>query len=166
MTERQETRPLTTEDLVRDEHDRVETHDVPGDGRHDHETAYDRTPYDHEPLDEADGGDVADTHHIDVDEPAPDRSVDADAPLFTDTDADSYREQWRSLQADFVDNPREAVQRADELVAGVIQSLATTFADHKRSLEGQWQRGDQVETEELRLALHKYRSFFDRLLAV
>ena len=89
-----------------------------------------------------------------------------DSPLFTTDDATSYRDEWRTLQADFVDDPREAVQRADELVAQVIQSLATTFAEHKRSLEGQWQEGEQVETEELRQALKRYRSFFDRLLSV
>ncbi|MGM1062134.1 hypothetical protein [Saccharothrix sp. Mg75] len=90
----------------------------------------------------------------------------SDAPLFTTDDATNYRDEWRALQADFVDDPREAVQRADELVAQVIQSLATTFAEHKRSLEGQWQQGEQVETEELRQALKRYRSFFDRLLSV
>ncbi|MFC5052195.1 hypothetical protein [Saccharothrix xinjiangensis] len=70
------------------------------------------------------------------------------------------------MQADFVDDPREAVQRADELVAQVIQNLATTFAARKSSLEGQWQQGGQVDTEELRQALKRYRSFFDRLLSV
>ncbi|QTR04750.1 hypothetical protein J7S33_08025 [Saccharothrix algeriensis] len=86
--------------------------------------------------------------------------------LFTTDEAGGYRSEWRALQADFVDDPRDAVRRADELVAQVIQSLATTFAEHKRSLEGQWQEGGQADTEELRLALRRYRSFFDRLLSV
>jgi len=86
--------------------------------------------------------------------------------LFTTDEAGGYRGEWRALQADFVDDPRDAVRRADELVAQVIQSLATTFAEHKRSLEGQWQEGGQADTEELRLALRRYRSFFDRLLSV
>ncbi|MBB5960012.1 hypothetical protein FHS29_006634 [Saccharothrix tamanrassetensis] len=89
-----------------------------------------------------------------------------DEPLFTSDEADGYQVEWRALQADFVDDPRDAVQRADELVAQVIQSLATTFSEHKRSLEGQWQEGGQADTEELRLALRRYRSFFDRLLSV
>lgn len=88
------------------------------------------------------------------------------ASLFGADEVDGFRDEWRTLQGDFVDSPREAVHRADELVAQVIQSLATTFADHKRSLEGQWQEGEQVETEELRLALQRYRSFFDKLLSV
>ncbi|MEU4449574.1 hypothetical protein AB0K14_39290 [Actinosynnema sp. NPDC050801] len=89
-----------------------------------------------------------------------------DAPLFTTDDAADYQAEWRALQADFVDDPREAVQRADELVAQVMQTLATTFTDHKHALEEQWQRGDEVQTEELRQALKRYRSFFDRLLSV
>ncbi|MEU4743940.1 hypothetical protein AB0G02_26215 [Actinosynnema sp. NPDC023658] len=89
-----------------------------------------------------------------------------DAPLFTTDDAADYQAEWRALQADFVDDPREAVQRADELVAQVMQSLATTFTQHKHALEEQWQRGDEVQTEELRQALKRYRSFFDRLLSV
>ncbi|XVV05700.1 hypothetical protein ACQPW3_10030 [Actinosynnema sp. CA-248983] len=87
-------------------------------------------------------------------------------PLFASAEADGYRDEWRALQGDFVDDPRDAVRRADELVAQVVQSLATTFADHKRSLEGQWQQGEQVDTEELRMALRRYRAFFDRLLSV
>ncbi|WP_246102388.1 hypothetical protein [Streptomyces piniterrae] len=64
-----------------------------------------------------------------------------------------------------MDDPREAVQSADALVAEVMQTLATTFADHKQALEDQWSRGEQVDTEGLRMALRHYRSFFHRLLA-
>lgn len=97
-------------------------------------------------------------------QPTTDRSDNE--PLFGSTEADGFRTEWRALQSDFVDDPRDAVRRADELVAQVVQSLATTFADHKRSLEGQWQQGEQVDTEELRKALRRYRAFFDRLLSV
>ncbi|MCE7000870.1 hypothetical protein LZG04_39550 [Saccharothrix sp. S26] len=103
------------------------------------------------------------------DEPVEPSSVDTtagDAPLFTTEDAADYQAEWRALQADFVDDPREAVQRADELVAQVMQTLATTFNEHKHALEEQWQRGDEVQTEELRQALKRYRTFFDRLLSV
>ncbi|MFT7837203.1 hypothetical protein Q5530_13735 [Saccharothrix sp. BKS2] len=99
-------------------------------------------------------------------EPSATSTTAGDAPLFGTEDSANYQAEWRALQADFVDDPREAVQRADELVAQVIQNLATTFAEHKRSLEGQWQEGAQVDTEELRQALKRYRSFFDRLLSV
>jgi hypothetical protein len=65
-----------------------------------------------------------------------------------------------------VDSPQDAVREADELVAEIIQNLAATFAEHKRTLEGQWSRGDEVQTEDLRLALRQYRSFFNQLLSV
>jgi hypothetical protein len=64
-----------------------------------------------------------------------------------------------------VDEPRQAVQEGDELVAGVVQRLAESFATERSSLEQQWDRGDQVSTEDLRVALQRYRSFFERLLA-
>ncbi|MFI1432444.1 hypothetical protein [Streptomyces lydicus] len=91
---------------------------------------------------------------------------DEEAPqLLSDKDADGFRDRWQEIQNRFVDDPREAVHGADALVAEVMQTLATTFADHKQSLEGQWNRGEQVDTEGLRLALRHYRSFFHRLLA-
>ncbi|MEJ8667546.1 hypothetical protein WKI71_00275 [Streptomyces sp. MS1.AVA.1] len=68
------------------------------------------------------------------------------------------------MQNKFVDDPREAVHTADALVADVMQQLATTFADHKQELEGQWNRGEQANTEDLRQALRHYRAFFNRLL--
>ncbi|WP_158840226.1 hypothetical protein [Saccharothrix deserti] len=89
-----------------------------------------------------------------------------DSPLFSTDDTENFQVEWRALQSEFVDDPREAVQRADELVAEVMRSLTDTFAEHKRALEEQWQQGDQVETEELRQALKRYRTFFDRLLSV
>ncbi|XVS66218.1 hypothetical protein ACQPYE_09210 [Actinosynnema sp. CA-299493] len=106
-----------------------------------------------------------DGHEAPVELSATDTTA-GDAPLFTPDDAADYQAEWRALQADFVDDPREAVQRADELVAQVMQSLATTFTEHKHSLEEQWQRGDEAQTEELRQALKRYRTFFDRLLSV
>ncbi|WP_329399638.1 hypothetical protein OHA45_33690 [Streptomyces lydicus] len=93
-------------------------------------------------------------------------SDEEEAPqLLSDKDADGFRDRWQEIQNRFVDDPREAVHGADALVAEVMQTLATTFADHKQSLEGQWNRGEQVDTEGLRLALRHYRSFFHRLLA-
>lgn len=112
-------------------------------------------------------GDVAEPQEAEAPAAEPSRGPERpDVQLFAEDEVDRYREQWRALQGDFVDSPREAVHRADELVAQVIQSLATTFAEHKRSLEGQWQEGEQVDTEELRLALQRYRSFFERLTTV
>jgi hypothetical protein len=47
-----------------------------------------------------------------------------------------------------------------------MQRLAEVFADERGKLEGQWSRGDDVSTEDLRIALRRYRSFFDRLLSM
>jgi hypothetical protein len=89
-----------------------------------------------------------------------------EAPLFPPDEAGQMQEQWQEVQAGFVDEPRRAVQQADELVAGAIKRLAQTFADERSQLEGQWDRGDEVSTEDLRVALQKYRTFFSRLLKV
>ncbi|MEU6019677.1 hypothetical protein ABZ826_38745 [Streptomyces sp. NPDC047515] len=76
-----------------------------------------------------------------------------------------FRARWQKIQGEFVDDPKNAVNAADQLVAETMQALATTFSEHKRGLEGQWQRGEEVATEDLRIALQKYRSFFNRLLS-
>ncbi|MEV7356383.1 hypothetical protein [Kitasatospora sp. NPDC091276] len=77
---------------------------------------------------------------------------------------EEFRSRWQKIQGEFVDDPRHAVSAADNLVAEAMQALATTFSAHKQDLEGQWHRGDEVPTEELRVALQRYRSFFNRLL--
>jgi hypothetical protein len=87
-------------------------------------------------------------------------------PLFPPDEAHELRSRWDSIQAGFVDEPRRAVEEADSLVAAAMKQLAETFADERRSLEAQWDRGDDVSTEDLRVALRKYRSFFGRLLSM
>ncbi|MFG2551176.1 hypothetical protein [Streptomyces sp. NPDC048581] len=84
--------------------------------------------------------------------------------LLTTEDEESFRERWQAIQNEFVDDPREAVHKADTLVADVMQTLAATFSDHKKNLEEQWTMGEKVDTEDLRMALRQYRSFFNRLL--
>jgi len=87
-------------------------------------------------------------------------------PLFPEDVANDFRSKWDQIQTGFVDEPRSAVQRADELVAQAIKRLAESFAQERNRLEQQWDRGDQVNTEDLRIALQTYRSFFQRLLAI
>ncbi|WP_103352397.1 hypothetical protein [Amycolatopsis sp. CA-128772] len=84
-------------------------------------------------------------------------------PLIDEEKVTGFRDRWQNVQTGFVDDPKQAVQQADELVAAVISALATTFAEHKNELENQWQQGEPA-TEELRIALRRYRSFFDQLL--
>ena len=86
-------------------------------------------------------------------------------PLFDESATTDLRDRWTDVQAGFVDEPRSAVERADSLVAEVMQRLADSFATERKTLEGQWSRGDDVSTEDLRVALRRYRSFFDRLLS-
>ena len=66
----------------------------------------------------------------------------------------------------FVDDPRLAVGQADSLVTVAMKRLAEMFATERAKLESQWDRGDNISTEDLRLALRRYRSFFGRLLSV
>ena len=86
-------------------------------------------------------------------------------PLFESADRDRFSESWTTIQAAFVDDPRDAVKEADALVAELMQRLAETFADERSRLESQWDRDEDVSTEDLRIALQRYRSFFDRLLS-
>ena len=88
------------------------------------------------------------------------------APLFVENEAQEFRSKWESIQIGFVDEPRKAVQDADSLVAAVIKRVAEVFAAERSKLERDWDRGDAVSTEDLRVVLQRYRSFFGRLLSV
>jgi hypothetical protein len=88
------------------------------------------------------------------------------APLFEKNRAQDFRSQWLEIQSRFVDDPTVSVRQADELVTHVIDNITRTFADERTSLENQWHSGDKVSTEDLRMALRRYRSFFDRLLSL
>jgi hypothetical protein len=90
----------------------------------------------------------------------------ADAPqLFERDESSGYQGRWETIQTNFVDDPRRTVEEADELVAEVMRKLAESFAGERERLEQQWGRGEDVSTEDLRVALQRYRSFFQRLLA-
>jgi hypothetical protein len=91
---------------------------------------------------------------------------ESNVPLFAQNDAQDFRARWEKIQIGFVDEPRKAVEQADELVASAIKRLAEVFAAERNKLEGEWDKSDNVSTEDLRIALRRYRSFFDRLLSV
>ena len=84
--------------------------------------------------------------------------------LFHDDEANGFRSRWEAIQTGFVDEPRAAVEEADSLVAQVTTRVAQAFAEERTALEARWDRGESVSTEDLRIALKRYRSFFDRLL--
>ena len=88
------------------------------------------------------------------------------AALFAGNEANELRGRWDSIQVGFVDEPRKAVQEADALVSDTIKRLSEVFANERQNLERQWGRNENVSTEDLRVALRRYRSFFSRLLAI
>lgn len=89
-----------------------------------------------------------------------------ETPLLAQDLVNDFHNKWNDIQAGFVDEPRRAVEQADGLVADAIKRLAESFAKERAQLEGQWDRGGDVSTEDLRQALQRYRSFFSRLLSV
>jgi hypothetical protein len=103
----------------------------------------------------------------DLDRPkAREREDEEATTLFPEKETTDFRTRWTEIQTGFVDEPRRAVEQADALVVEVIKRLADSFAEERSKLEGQWGRGDDVSTEDLRVSLRRYRSFFDRLLNV
>lgn len=94
------------------------------------------------------------------------REQEASVPLFAGDESRNLRSRWESLQVGFVDEPRHAVEQADQLVNEAIGSLSKGFSTQRERLEQQWHREQNVSTEELRLAFQGYRSFFDRLLSL
>jgi hypothetical protein len=88
------------------------------------------------------------------------------SPLLSSKEEHDLRSRWNNIQTGFVDEPRRAVEDADELVAQIMQRLAQSFSDQKSNLEKQWEHSERVSTEDLRMALRRYRSFFDRLLSI
>jgi hypothetical protein len=92
------------------------------------------------------------------------RAAEVSDPLFTESELGDFRSQWSNLQTSFVDEPRQAVEEADKLVASMMQRLVEGFADERSSLEKKWDSGNNVSTEDLRVALQRYRSFLDRFL--
>jgi hypothetical protein len=91
---------------------------------------------------------------------------DGPTPLFGNDELSGYRTRWSAIQTGFVDEPRKAVEEADTLVAELMKRLAEGFAHERNQLEAHWERSDQVSTEDLRIAMRRYRSFFERLLSV
>ena len=90
--------------------------------------------------------------------------VSMDVGLLKLDDSEQFRTRWNEIQGRFVDEPRSAVQQADTLVSEVIEKITRMFASEHSLLEGQWNQGNEVSTEELRKALQHYRSFFNRLV--
>jgi hypothetical protein len=106
---------------------------------------------------------VGETHEA---EPSATHEPSADETLFAGDDLAELRARWAGVQAAFVDDPKDCVQKADVLVSDLVEQLTTGFSQARSRLEEQWSRGEDASTEDLRLALMHYREFFERLLAV
>jgi len=90
----------------------------------------------------------------------------ADQSLMPKRQTEEMRDRWKMIQASFVDEPRKAVQEADQLVSSAIQQMEEVFKDQRTQMEQQWSGGKDVSTEDLRLSFQRYRTFFDRLLSL
>jgi hypothetical protein len=94
--------------------------------------------------------------------------VNEDRPvsLFHDEEGRGFRTRWDAIQTGFVDQPRAAVEQADALVGEMLKRLTDGVGAERGKLESQWSRGQEASTEDLRIALKRYRSFFERLLSI
>lgn len=136
---RDDERPLTTADIARG-----------GAPDHDERRMDDAMPANREPV-----------------RSAPQQQSEPLAALFPPQAADDFRHRWDNIQIGFVDDPRAAVHNADELVAQVLKSLAGSFAEQRTEIESRMGQDDGTgNTEEMRMALKRYRSFFQRLLTL
>jgi hypothetical protein len=102
----------------------------------------------------------------DTQQPAMQSDAEPLAALFPPEMAQEFRSRWDEVQIGFVDDPKQAVRKADELVAQVMKSLAQKFADERSKFESQFDEQGSASTENLRVALRGYRSFFQRLLSL
>jgi hypothetical protein len=98
--------------------------------------------------------------------PPAERRTSDEEVLFADDELADLRARWTAVQAAFVDDPKQCVEKADSLVTDLVDQLTSGFAHARSRLEEQWARGEEASTEDLRVALMHYREFFERLLAV
>jgi hypothetical protein len=168
-------RPAASHDLLNDgtNADRPSAEDVISDHAINERTISDRTINDRAINDrpgpvlaERPAGEVAPTANSEVRSASETRNASDTAPLFPSSELEELRNRWSGVQTAFVDEPRRAVEQADGLVASAMKRLAEVFAEERSKLEQQWGRGDNVSTEDLRIALQRYRSFFHRLLSI
>jgi len=100
------------------------------------------------------------------------RQVDGTDGFFEGGVAELVRTNWQGIQAEFVDDPRHAVEQADTLVEQVATKLAESIATRRREMRGQWnpEGSDGATsdsgslTEEFRTRLREYRQLLNRLL--
>ena len=129
-----------------------------------HETPMDETVVHETPMDEAVVHETLVGETITHEAPTGTKAGSSTS-LLNREESEHFRTRWNEIQGKFVDEPRSAVEQADALVSEVIELITQMFANEHRSLEGQWNQGNEVSTEDLRIALQRYRSFFNDLVA-
>jgi hypothetical protein len=92
------------------------------------------------------------------------QTQDRDALFGRSGEAEDFRRRWSEIQVSFVDEPERSVEQADELVVDLTDQLVSSMRAERSQLEQRWSRDEEVTTEDLRVTLQRYRSFFDRLL--
>jgi hypothetical protein len=162
-----EEQPVTAEPRIDDENTADAVHEPePATGAVEAEAAREPEPV----ADDGEAEAVREPEPVADDVQAEPPSVDHESStaemLFAGDDVADLRARWAGVQAAFVDNPKECVQKADHLVSDLVEHLTTGFAEARSRLEEQWSQGQEASTEDLRVALMHYREFFDRLLAV
>jgi hypothetical protein len=103
---------------------------------------------------------------IRTEEPQPQPQGSESQLVLSKPQADEFRERWNTIQTAFIDEPRRSVKDADALVVDATKQISDAFASRRAQLEKQWSRGDEVSTEDLRVTLQQYRTFFSRLLSI
>jgi len=83
--------------------------------------------------------------------------------LLREDEVDDWRSRWDSIQIGFVDEPGSSVKQADELVTEVMKQIDRRFSEKHTTLLRQW-GSQEATTEDQRLALQSYRSFFNWLI--
>lgn len=124
-------------------------HDDRGDGEHTAERRIDRDPSSER---------VGPTN-------GPGGTADGDGGLLDSSDRNNYQRRWDDIQVRFIDEPRQSVREADDLVSDVTGQIATRFSNARKDMEQRWEDGNDPTTEELRRAVQRYRDFFQRLVA-
>lgn len=121
---------------------------------------------DAESMSESMGRTAHDLSHDPMQQREHDLRAEPLAALFQGPMAEEFRHRWDAIQIAFVDDPRAAVRNADELVAQVLRSLAESFAEQRSQIEAGLGAQEHADTENMRIALQRYRSFFQRLLSL
>jgi len=94
------------------------------------------------------------------------KTAATEASLIPKRQMEDLRSRWTSIQANFVDDPRKAVEEANALVSSALKQIEESFRDQHGQIQKQWTKGADASTEDLRIALQQYRMCFDRLLSL